>query len=143
MVCQIQTKIHCRFKVSVYGRTDHGSFRQISCQRPPRRYYDILLLKLLVFKYVADPAHQLPELVYWLMGTLSRSNAEQLIWISPLMLLGLAYLTLSGKTIYAMSQGDDEAQSLLGIESRRVRLMLIGVATLVCSLSVILAGVIQ
>jgi len=95
-----------------------------------------------IFKYVADPSRQLPELVYWLMGTLSRSNGEQLLWVSPLMILGLAYLTLNGKTLNAMSQGDDEARAL-GIESQRVRLQFIGVATLICSLSVILAGVIQ
>ena len=95
-----------------------------------------------VFKYVADPNRQLPELVYWLMGTLSRSDAGQLIWISPLMLLGLTYLILSGKTINALSQGDEEAQAL-GIESGRARLKFIGTATLICSLAVILAGIIN
>ena len=95
-----------------------------------------------LFKYVADPTRQLPELVYWLMGTLSRSDAGQLIWISPLMLLGLIYLVLSGKTLNALSQGDDEARAL-GIESGRVRLQFIGTATLICSLAVILSGIIN
>ena len=95
-----------------------------------------------IFKYLADPNRQLPELVYWLMGTLSRSDATQLAWISPLMLAGLLYLTLNGKTLNALSQGDDEARSL-GIESARVRLRFIGVATLICSLAVILAGIIN
>ncbi len=95
-----------------------------------------------IFKYVADPARQLPELIYWLMGTLSRSSFEQLQWVSPLMLLGLAYLTLSGKTVNALSQGDDEARAL-GVESGRVRLGFIGVATLICSLSVIMTGIIH
>ena len=95
-----------------------------------------------IFKYLADPARQLPELVYWLMGTLSRSSAEQLQWVAPLMLVGLIFLTLSAKTINALSQGDDEARAL-GIESGRARLLLIGTATMVCSLSVILSGIIQ
>ncbi|MDR0881060.1 MAG: iron ABC transporter permease [Candidatus Adiutrix sp.] len=95
-----------------------------------------------IFKYLADPARQLPELVYWLMGTLSRSSAEQLQWVAPLMLAGLLFLTLSAKTINALSQGEDEARAL-GIESGRARLLLIGTATLVCSLSVILSGIIQ
>lgn len=95
-----------------------------------------------IFKYMADPSRQLPELVYWLMGTLSRSDAGQLTWISPLMLLGLAYLVLSGKTLNVLSQGDEEAQAL-GIESGRTRLQFIGVATLICSLAVILAGIIN
>lgn len=95
-----------------------------------------------IFKYVADPNRQLPELVYWLMGTLSRTDAGQLIWISPLMLLGLLYLILSGKTINALSQGDEEARAL-GIESGKARLRFIGTATMICSLAVILAGIIN
>ncbi|MDR1045488.1 MAG: iron ABC transporter permease [Candidatus Adiutrix sp.] len=95
-----------------------------------------------IFKYLADPTRQLPELVYWLMGTLSRSDAGQLAWISPLMLLGLTYLALNGKTLNALSQGDEEAQAL-GVESGRTRLKFIGAATLICSLAVILAGIIN
>ena len=95
-----------------------------------------------ILKYVADPNRQLPELVYWLMGTLSRSDGGQLIWVAPLMLAGLIYLILNAKTLNALSQGDEEARAL-GIESAGARLRFIGAATLICSLTVILAGVVH
>ena len=40
-------------------------------------------------QYVADPNRQLPELVYWLMGTLSRTEPRQLAWSLPPMLAGV------------------------------------------------------
>jgi iron complex transport system permease protein len=57
------------------------------------------------------------------------------------MLAALILLALSGKTVDALSQGDDEARSL-GVDTRKARAWLIGAATLACSLSVILAGVV-
>jgi len=95
-----------------------------------------------IFKYVADPQNQLPELVYWLMGTLSRTDYRMLLWIGPLILLGLIYLIFSGKNVNALSLGDEEAKGI-GIDSNRCRLKLIGIATMICSLSVILAGIIN
>ncbi|MDR1394771.1 MAG: iron ABC transporter permease [Deltaproteobacteria bacterium] len=95
-----------------------------------------------LFKYVADTENQLPELVYWLMGTLSRSSGTVILYVSPFMIAGILYLAISGRTINALSLGDEEAMSL-GLNSRRERLKLIGLATMICSLSVILAGIIN
>ncbi|MDR1873254.1 MAG: iron ABC transporter permease [Deltaproteobacteria bacterium] len=95
-----------------------------------------------LFKYLADTDNQLPELVYWLMGTLSRATGTQLSWVAPLMVLGVLYLTLCGRVVNALSLGDEEAMSL-GVDSRRERLKLIGLATMICSLSVVIAGIIN
>ena len=95
-----------------------------------------------LMQYVADPHRQLPELVYWLLGTLSRSEPKQLLWTAPLMLVGILYICLSGKAVNALSMGDDEARSL-GVESGRMKLKLVAAATLACSLTVVLAGVIN
>ncbi|MCL2029759.1 MAG: iron ABC transporter permease [Deltaproteobacteria bacterium] len=95
-----------------------------------------------LMQYAADPQRQLPELVYWLMGTLSRAEPRQLLWTAPLMLAGILYLCLQGKAVNALSMGDDEARAL-GVESGRMKLRLISAATLVCSLTVVLAGVIN
>jgi iron complex transport system permease protein len=94
-----------------------------------------------MLKFLADPNQQLPQLVYWLMGTLSRARGGELLAVGPAMLAGLVFLAFSGKTVDALSQGDDEARSL-GVDSRRARLAFIGAATLICSLSVILSGLI-
>jgi iron complex transport system permease protein len=95
-----------------------------------------------LMQYVADPQRQLPELIYWLMGTLSRAEPEQLLWSAPLMLAGILYICLNGKAVNALSMGDDEARAL-GVESGPMKLKLVAAATLVCSLTVVLAGVIN
>jgi iron complex transport system permease protein len=95
-----------------------------------------------LFKYMADTENQLPELVYWLMGTLSRASGTQLAWVSPFMIFGILYLAVSGRIVNALSLGDEEAMSL-GVDSKRERLKLIGLATMICSLSVVVAGIIN
>jgi iron complex transport system permease protein len=95
-----------------------------------------------LFKYVADTESQLPELVYWLMGTISRATGSQLLWVGPLMALGIFYLAVSGRTVNALSLGDEEAMSL-GVDSKKERLKLIGLATMVCSLAVVVAGIVN
>ncbi|MDR2140623.1 MAG: iron ABC transporter permease [Deltaproteobacteria bacterium] len=95
-----------------------------------------------LLKYVADTENQLPELTYWLMGTLSRASVTQLLWVGPLMVGGVIYLSLSGRVVNALSLGDEEAMSL-GVDSRRERLKLIGLTTLICSMSVVVAGIIN
>jgi iron complex transport system permease protein len=58
------------------------------------------------------------------------------------MLAGILYICLNGKAVNALSMGDDEARSL-GVESGRMKLKLVAAATLACSLTVVLAGVIN
>ena len=58
------------------------------------------------------------------------------------MLAGLAYICLNGKAVNALAMGDDEARAL-GVQSMGMKLRLIGAATLICSLTVVLAGVIN
>lgn len=93
-------------------------------------------------QYVADPNRQLPEIVYWLMGSLSRTEPRHLVWGGPLMLCALAFICLNGKVVNALSMGDDEAMAL-GVNSMRMKMQLIAAATLACSLTVVMAGVIN
>lgn len=93
-------------------------------------------------QYVADPNRQLPEIVFWLMGSLSRTEPRHLAWGAPLMLCALAFICLNGKVVNALSMGDDEAMAL-GVDSTRMKMQLIAAATLACSLTVVMAGVIN
>ena len=93
-------------------------------------------------QYVADPNRQLPEIVFWLMGSLSRAEPRHLAWGGPLMLCALAFICLNGKVVNALSMGDDEAMAL-GVNSVRMKMQLIAAATLACSLTVVMAGVIN
>lgn len=96
---------------------------------------------LSLVKYAADPADRLPAIVYWLMGSLGALDLSQLSVASPPIIAGVALLCALGRALDAMTMGDDEAASL-GVPVSTVRYSVIGLATLISSLSVSLAGMI-
>jgi ABC transporter, permease protein, fecCD family len=96
---------------------------------------------LSVLKYAADPNDALPAITYFLMGSLGFAS-KSFIAISILpMCVGVLLLLLSGKYLNALSLGEDEAKSL-GINTTRVKIFIILVATFVSALSVTIAGII-
>lgn len=94
-----------------------------------------------VLKFLADPNKKLPELVYWLMGTFSRIDGGSLLFLGIPMLAGIVFLSCQGKNINALSMGEEEALSL-GVSVRAVRFSIIGAATCISALTVVLVGVV-
>ena len=96
---------------------------------------------LSVLKYAADPNDALPAITYFLMGSLGFAS-KSFIQISILpMCAGILLLALSGKYLNALSLGEEEAKSL-GVNTARVKIFTILVATFVSALSVTIAGII-
>lgn len=96
---------------------------------------------LSVLKYAADPNDALPAITYFLMGSLGFAS-KSFIEISILpMCAGILLLALSGKYLNALSLGDEEAKSL-GVNTARVKIFIILIATFVSALSVTIAGII-
>ena len=96
---------------------------------------------LSVLKYAADPNDALPAITYFLMGSLGFAS-KSFIQISILpMCAGILLLALSGKYLNALSLGEEEAKSL-GVNTARVKIFIILVATFVSALSVTIAGII-
>ncbi|WP_177387702.1 iron ABC transporter permease [uncultured Campylobacter sp.] len=96
---------------------------------------------LSVLKYAADPNDALPAITYFLMGSLGFAS-KSFIEISILpMCAGVLLLALSGKYLNALSLGDEEAKSL-GVNTARVKIFIILIATFVSALSVTIAGII-
>lgn len=93
------------------------------------------------FKLVADPADQLPAITYWLMGSLSGARMSDITFVILPMLLGLVPLIILRWRINILSLGDDEARTL-GVNVRRLRLIVIVSATLVTSSAVAVSGTI-
>jgi iron complex transport system permease protein len=92
-------------------------------------------------KYLADPYDKLPAITYWLMGTLSAVRPST-VWLSvPWMLAATALLAQLGHALNVLSMGDEEAATL-GMPVRAVRLAVIALATLLGTLSVVLAGMV-
>jgi iron complex transport system permease protein len=96
---------------------------------------------LSVVKYCADPYEKLPAIVYWLMGGLSYADAQTVWLISiPMVISMIMLITMSGY-LNVLSMGDEEARAL-GVPVEKIRILLIFLASLVSSLTVVMAGMI-
>lgn len=96
---------------------------------------------LSLIKYMADPYNTLPSIVYWLMGSLSAVTLTSVGLIFPWVLLSILILIFLGKHLNLMSLGEDDAFAL-GVDVKKYRLIMIILATLLSTLSVMLAGII-
>jgi iron complex transport system permease protein len=92
-------------------------------------------------KLVADPTNQLPAITYWLMGSLSGAKMSDISFAVFPMLVGMLPLFLLRWRINILSLGDDEARTM-GVNVRRLRLVVIVSATLVTSSAVAVSGTI-
>jgi iron complex transport system permease protein len=92
-------------------------------------------------KYVADPYDELPEIVFWLMGSLSTVRYGDLLWLIVPLVAGSAILLLLRWRINILSLGDEEAKAL-GLDIEKMRLTIIVCATLVTSSAVSISGII-
>lgn len=92
-------------------------------------------------KLVADPTDQLPAITYWLMGSLAATGQTTLLFSACLMSAGLAPLFLSRWKINVLTLGDEEAWAL-GVNARRLRLIIVFCASLITAAAVSVSGII-
>lgn len=92
-------------------------------------------------KLIADPNNTLPAITYWLMGSISGANMAKLsyVWI-PMLIAFIPILLLRWK-INLLTMDDDEAKTM-GINTGRVRIVVILCATLLTAASVSVSGMI-
>lgn len=94
-----------------------------------------------VVKILADPDQQLPAITFWLLGSLAAVKPADLWLALPPMVVGLAPLLALAWRIGVMAMGEDEARAL-GVETGRLRLIVIACATLVTATAVAISGII-
>lgn len=92
-------------------------------------------------KYLADPDSKLPEIVYWLMGSLSAVNSNSVLMIVGPVLIGFTALLLIGWRINVLSMSDDEARAL-GVNTEKMRLLIIFCCTFLTASAVSISGII-
>lgn len=92
-------------------------------------------------KILADPNDQLPAITFWLLGSLAGIKQGDLALILVPVLIGIAPLMVLRWRIGVLSLGEDEARAL-GIETGRIRLIVVLGATLVTAAAVSAAGII-
>ena len=92
-------------------------------------------------KFMADPYDKLPQIGYWLMGSLSSVNFDKLAMIVIPLIIGIAVIMILRWHLNVLSMGDEEAQSL-GLNPNNLRILIITACTLVTSAAVSISGII-
>ncbi len=92
-------------------------------------------------KLIADPEEVLPEITYFLMGSLSSVRWEDVPFTCIVITLAIIPIILLRWRLNVMTLGEEEARSL-GINTKRVRIIAILSATLMSSVTVATAGMI-
>jgi iron complex transport system permease protein len=96
---------------------------------------------LSLVKYVSDPYNQLPAIVYWLMGNMAMADRSMILTAGIPICIGILCLTFMGRHLNVLSMGDEEARAL-GVNVTLIRVTVIICATLISTLTVVMAGVI-
>jgi len=94
-----------------------------------------------LLKYLADPYNQLPAITFWLMGSFSSASQQELASLFPAVAFALAVLLALAWRINLLALPEDEARAL-GVNTRRLRAIVIAAATLATSASVAVSGII-
>ena len=92
-------------------------------------------------KFIADPDDKLPEIVYWLMGSLASITMDKLLMIAVPVIIGVVILFLLRWHMNLLAMGDEEAQAL-GLNPSRTRLLIIAGCTILTSAAVSISGII-
>ncbi|WP_182347171.1 FecCD family ABC transporter permease [Tomitella gaofuii] len=94
---------------------------------------------LSMLKYTADPNEKLPQITYWLMGSLAGADARSLLIGGPVILLGTAVIVLLRWRLNVLALSEDEARAS-GMNIRRTRAIIIVAATLITASAVSMCG---
>jgi iron complex transport system permease protein len=95
-----------------------------------------------LMKYTADPYEKLPTIIFWLMGSLNKIMSNTLLFtIGGLILAGIIMLLAIRWKINVLALGDEEAKSL-GVNTTRLRMIIIIGCTIVTAAAVSISGII-
>lgn len=94
-----------------------------------------------LIKYVADPFLKLPDIVFWLMGSFGKVGINDVFLVAPVLLICMAVLLLLRWRLNVLSMGDEEARSI-GLDTKKLRFIVILAATLITSAAVCISGLV-
>ena len=92
-----------------------------------------------LIKYTADPQDELPQITFWLMGSMSGIDLHDLMLGSPFILAGIIIIFVLRWKMNMLSLHEDEAKSL-GVNVQVVRMFVIAAATLITASVVSVCG---
>lgn len=94
-----------------------------------------------LMKYIADSDSKLPDITFWLMGSLAGISFDEIKVVLPLVVAGIIPMLLLGWKLNVLSFGDEEAKAL-GVNTGRLRIVVICCASLITASVVCIAGLI-
>ena len=92
-------------------------------------------------KYLADPYDKLPAITFWLMGSLAACTSRDAMMLAAAAVVGFVPLLIVRWRLNVLSLGEEEARAL-GLETGRLRFMVIICATLMTTVSVSVCGMV-
>lgn len=92
-----------------------------------------------LIKYVADPQDTLPQITFWLMGSLAGVGFDELMIGGPFIVMGIIVIFLLRWKMNMLSLHEDESKSL-GVNLKVIRLLTIMSAALITASVVSICG---
>jgi iron complex transport system permease protein len=92
-------------------------------------------------KYIADPYNELPEIVFWLMGSIANVSFKEVYYASIPMILGMMLIFALRWRLNVMSMGDREAHAL-GLDTKLYTALFIIGSTMATAAAVSICGII-
>jgi len=92
-----------------------------------------------IIKYTCDPINKLPQITYWLMGSLSGASYKSLAFGMPFIVAGVAMITALRWRLNILTLSEDEAHAA-GINVQRTRIAIVIASTMVTASCVSMCG---
>lgn len=96
---------------------------------------------LSILKYLADPEDALPEITFWLMGSLSSVSLKNTFIIGIPTMIGILFLLKYRWKLNVMSFGDEEAAAM-GVDTASLRRKIVIISTVIVCVSISVCGAI-
>lgn len=85
--------------------------------------------------------NQVDQIVFWIMGSVSAASWNQIVFLVPVIFIGVAVIIAFSRDLNVMSTGEETAKSL-GIEVEKVKKLLIIICSVLVAACVSVSGVI-
>ena len=96
---------------------------------------------LSLVRYAADTEQKLPEITFWLMGSMTKATYADVLVMAVPFVLCIALLVIVSSQINILSLGEEEAKTL-GVNTHLLRTLIMIAATILTAFSVSLSGMI-